>query len=177
MGTYLRRIPHELTCFLFVAGVWATYLLIAADDRFYHDAASYWRLGDLFEHEGRFSLLSYDEAYRGYALPLWNHGLGALAAEVGIGDSTIVQLTGSLLVATLGVVVVPRLARALFSDADVGWARVLAFNALLFVFWRDHLGFPSPTFRRCLRGGLACSGCSVGRMRDTRSQESDSAWQ
>ena len=35
-----------------------------------------------------------------------------MAAAIGIGDSTIVQLTGSLLVATLGVVAVPRLARA-----------------------------------------------------------------
>jgi hypothetical protein len=155
VGTLLRRVPPGPACFLLVAIIWATYLLIAADDRFHHDALRYWRLGDLFEEDGGFSLLAYDDPYRGYALPLWNHGLNEVAELASIGDSTIVQLTGALLVAALGVVVAPRLARALFSDADVAWWRVLALNGLLFLYWRDHLGFPLSDFPALL---AACVG-------------------
>ena len=164
MGTFLRRIPPEPACFLLVAGTWATYLVVTGDDRFYHDAARYWQLGDLFGQGAHFSLLAYDYPYRGYSLPLWNHGLDIVASVVGIGDSMIVQLTGSLLVAMLGVVVVPRLARALFSEAAVGWGRVLALNGLLFVFWRDHLGFPLSDFPALL---AACVGV-LGLLRATK---------
>lgn len=164
MSTFLRRIPPEPTCFLLVAATWATYLLVAGDDRFYHDAASYWQLGELFGQNAHFSLLAYDHPYRGYSLPLWNHGLDIVASVVEIGDSTIVQLTGSLLVATLGVMVVPRLARALFSEAAVSWGRVLALNGLLFLFWRDHIGFPLSDFPALL---AACVGV-LGLLRATK---------
>jgi len=164
VGTFLRRIPPEPTCFLLVAATWATYLLVAGDDRFYYDAASYWQLGELFGQNAHFSLLAYDHPYRGYSLPLWNHGLDIVASVVEIGESTIVQLTGSLLVATLGVMVVPRLARALFSEAAVSWGRVLALNGRLFLFWRDHIGFPLSDFPALL---AACVGV-LGLLRATK---------
>ena len=163
MSVLLRRVPREPACFTLVATVWAVYLVLAGDDRFYHDSARYWQLGELFGRHGDFSFLAYDYPYRGYSLPLANHGLDVVGSIVGIGDTTIVKLTGALLAATLGVVVLPRLARALFSEAAVGWGRVLALNGLLFLYWRDHFGFPLSDFPAFL---AACVGV-LGLLRAT----------
>ena len=63
-----------------------------------------------------------------------------------LGDVTVVKIFGALLAATLGVVVLPRLARALFPNAALSWDRILALNALLFLYWRDHFDFPLADF-------------------------------
>ena len=85
------------------------------------------------------------------------------------------KIFGALLAATLGVVVLPRLAKALFPNAALGWERVLALNALIFLFWRDHFDFPLADFPALtaasigvillLRGGTwgyALAGLSLG---------------
>jgi hypothetical protein len=157
-----RRIPVELTCFPIVAAVYALHLFITGYDRFYYDSGVYWQLGHAFEHEGHFSLVAYHEAPggypRGYALPLLNHVLQFIASGVGIGDVTVVKLFGSLLAATLGVIVVPRLARGLFPDASVGLGRILALNALIFLFWRDHFDFPLSDFPALLAAAAGLLG-------------------
>jgi hypothetical protein len=81
---------------------------------------------------------------------------------VGIGDVTIVKLFGALLAATLGVVVVPRLATRLFPNASIGFGSVLGLNALLFFYWRDHFGFPLSDFPAL----LACTLGLLGLLRD-----------
>jgi hypothetical protein len=141
-----------------VAGAYVVYFLSAGYDRFYHDSDLYWKLGRTFRHDGHFSLVSYDNTLRGYSLPLFNHGLQAVASAVGISGVTIVELTGALLAATLGVVVLPRLARQLFSEAAIGWWRVLALNGLVFLFWRDHFNFPLTDFPALLVASIGLLG-------------------
>lgn len=141
-----RRIPPELPCFAVVAGAYAVHFLISGYNSFYYDAANYWQLGERFKHNGHFSLVAYDSPWRGYSMPLLNHVLQVIASVAGLGAVTIVKIFGALLAATLGVVVIPRLARQLFPAAAIGPGRVLALNALIFLYWRDHFDFPLSDF-------------------------------
>jgi len=136
----------EPACFLVVVAVYLLHFARSGYDRFYYDAAGYWELGALFGRDGVFSLLAFDDPIRGYSYPLFNFLLQTLADVLRVGDVTIVRISGALLAATLGVVVAPRLARAIFPGSDTGWVRVLAFNAVVFVLWRDHFQFPLSDF-------------------------------
>jgi hypothetical protein len=149
----IRRAAPELACFLLVTSVYLAHFVRAGYDRFYHDSAEYWELRTSFG-DG-FSLLAYDDPFRGYTLPLLNRALGWIADVSGASDVTTVEAVGGLLAATLGVIVLPRLARVLFSEAVVTWPRVLVLNALVFAFWRDHFAFPLSDFPAVL---AACVG-------------------
>jgi hypothetical protein len=142
----IRRVPLEPVCFALVAGIYAAHLFLSGYDRFYWDSSEYWDLGKLFGTDGHFSLLSFNYPDRGYFLPLLNRGLQEVASGLALGSVTIVKLFGALLAATLGVLVLPRLARRLFPHAAVSWGRVLALNGLLFLYWRDHFDFPLSDF-------------------------------
>ncbi len=135
------------------------YLFLSGYDRFYYDADSYWQQGGSFERGGHFSLYNFPGSSggfpRGYSLPLLNHGLHVVASSFGIGDVTAVKIFGALLAATLGVVVVPRLARTLLPGASVGWVRILVLNALIFLYWRDHFDFPLSDFPALVLAGVA----------------------
>ena len=141
-------------CFPIVFATYLVHLFVSGYDRFYFDADNYWDLGKQFRNHGHFSLVSYDGVFRGYSVPLLNHVLQALASGFGVGSVTIVKVFGALLAATLGVVVAPRLARALFSGAEIGPARVLALNGVLFLYWRDHFDFPLSDFPSLLVAAL-----------------------
>jgi hypothetical protein len=141
-----RRLPPEPVCFTLVAAAYGIHFLLSGYQGFYYDATEYWRLGTRFEHNGHFSLVAYDSPWRGYSLPLLNHVLQVLASAAGLTGVTIVKIFGALLAATLGVVVIPRLARQLFPAATIGPWRVLALNALIFLYWRDHFDFPLSDF-------------------------------
>lgn len=158
MPKRLRRIAPEVACFLLVTSVYLVHFALAGYGRFYHDAQGYWRLGEQLERGAGFSLFNHDDAYRGYALPLLNYGLQNVASAFGPSDVTIVHIVGALLAATFGVLVVPRLARALFSEARVGWGRVLLLNGLVFLFWRDYLGFPLTDFPALLAASVGLLG-------------------
>ena len=80
--------------------------------------------------------------------------LDATGGALGLGDVTVVKIFGALLAATLGVVVLPRLARALFPNAVLGWERILALNGLLFIYWRDHFDFPLADFPSLLTASI-----------------------
>ncbi len=146
--------PVRPASFLAVTLVYLLYFEVSGDDRFHSDALEYWQLGELFDSDGHFSLLSYDSGHRGYSLPLFNHGLQVVAAAAGVGGLGLVRLTGALLAATLGVVVLPRLARLLFPSAAIGWGRVLLLNALIFLFWRGHFSFPLTDFPALLAASV-----------------------
>jgi hypothetical protein len=132
--------------FTLVFGVYAIYLSIWGDPHFYYDAADYWRLGGTFGTSGHFSLLDFDSTLRGYSLPLFNRFLALIASHVSAGSVTIVQIAGSLEIALLGTILVPRVVRAYWPAAHLGPTRVLIFNVIVFLFWRDHLGFPLSDF-------------------------------
>jgi len=136
----------EAGCFSVVATAYFVYFRIWGDNRFYFDARRYWSLADRFQTEGHFSLLSYDNPIRGYSLPLLNDFLKAISSWLDIGSVTIIEFFGALLAATLAVILLPRLAKALFSNADTHWTRILLLNALVFLFWRGHLNYPLSDF-------------------------------
>jgi hypothetical protein len=163
----LRAVPQEPMCFVLVVAIYAAHLFASGYGQFYYDSGVYWQLGDSFEHNGHFSLLSYHVAPggypRGYSLPLLNHTLHVIASWIGISDVTIMKLFGALMAAVLGVVVLPRLARLLFPRASIGLARMLALNALIFLYWRDHFDFPLSDFPALL---VACIGL-IGLLRAT----------
>jgi hypothetical protein len=141
-----RHLKLEFVCFPVVAIAYGIHFLLSGYDSFYYDATEYWRLGDRFQHNGHFSLVAYDSPWRGYSVPLLNHVLQVLATAGGLGGVTIVKIFGALLAATLGVIVIPRLARQLFPAASIGPGRVLGLNALVFLHWRDHFDFPLSDF-------------------------------
>ena len=153
----------EAACFSLVFLFYFLYLELAGDDRFYYDAANYWELRTHFRDSGGFSLLAFDAPTRGYSLPFINFIIDSVGARLRLGDVTTARVFGSLVAATLGVVVVPRLAGLLFGKAHVGVARVLALNGLLFLYWRDHLGFPLTDFPALL---AVCAGL-IGLLRAT----------
>ena len=134
--------------------VYLVHLFASGYDTFYYDSNEYWQAGKLFNDGGGFSLLSYDYEWRGYSIPLLSHILDSIGGALGLGDVTVVKIFGALLAATLGVVVLPRLARALFPNAALGWDRVLALNALLFLYWRDHFDFPLADFPALLAASI-----------------------
>jgi hypothetical protein len=151
----LRRIPAEPVCFLAVAAAYLVHLFRSGYEQFYYDSLRYWELADLYERNGDFALLSYDFPFRGYSLPLLNYTLQEVASPFGLTDLTTVRLFGAAVAAALGVVILPRVARRLFPEASIGWGRVLALNALLFLYWRDHFDFPLSDFPALL---AACAG-------------------
>jgi hypothetical protein len=168
-----RRISIGL--FAGVFATYAVYLRIFGDPHFYYDAASYWSLGGSFGRAGHFSLLDYDSTLRGYSLPLLNRFLSVVAAHLGMGSVTTVQLFGALEIALLGTVLVPRAVRVLWPSGQITPLRILVFNVIVFFFWRDHLGFPLSDFpamtlavvallavSRGSSAGYAVAGVAVG---------------
>jgi hypothetical protein len=151
----VRRVPAEPASFALVVGVYLVHLFVAGYDRFYYDSAQYWQYGKTFESNGHFSLLAYSSEWRGYSMPLLSHVLQVVGSSLGLGDVTVVKIFGALLAATLGVVVVPRLAKRLFPGAAVTPTRVLVLNALIFLYWRDHFDFPLTDFPTLVLASLS----------------------
>ncbi len=121
---------------------WLVALALSGYDAWYYDADRYWALGLAFGPQDGFSLLAYRDPLRGYSFPLALRGLRGIAAAAGVGELAAVRLANAVLAAGLGTLVVPRLVRAVAPRAAVTLPRVLAFNALVLLFWRDHLAFP-----------------------------------
>lgn len=165
LSRQVRRFRLELTCFPIVAGVYALHFVLSGYSRFYYDSEEFWRVGGTFEHNGHFSLLAYNYGWRGYSMPLVYHVLQAIGAGLGAGGPTTVKVFGVLFAATLGVVVIPRLAWALFPAASINPGRVLALNALIFLFWRDHFQFPLSDFPAFLAGAVGVLGLLRGSPR------------
>jgi hypothetical protein len=147
-------LPAQVSCFVFVAAVYLLHFFLFGYDRFYYDAEGFWQLG-------KGAHFAYP--WRGYSVPLLSYTLHDVAAVVHVGDVTIVELWGAVLAAGLGVVILPRLARELFSNASIGIGQILAVNALLFMYWRDHFNFPLVDFPALAAASIGL----VGLLRST----------
>ena len=142
----LRAVPAGWVAFAVVLAAYLLYLPSSGYERFYFDSDLYWRLGDAFGSDGGFTLYAYPDPLRGYSFPLVLGGLRELADVLGLGPLTIVRVGNATLVAFLGTQLIPRLARRILPTAAVTLPRILLLNALVFVFWRDHLNFPATDF-------------------------------
>jgi hypothetical protein len=113
---------------------------------FIFDAAAYWDLANMFTQNGHFSLLNFGSPTRGYALPLIDHGLRVIGADIGWSDSMQAKLFNTLVFALIGTVLAPGLAEIVWPSRRWGLGRRLLLTAVLLVFWSGYLSVPLSDF-------------------------------
>ncbi|GAA4023875.1 hypothetical protein GCM10022409_04710 [Hymenobacter glaciei] len=134
--------------------VYALYLFSTEYHNLYYDAEDYWQLGHRFVRAGRFELLGYDDAMRGYAYPLVNFLCLAARKALGWPAVTVVKLVNAAFAGLLFGIVGPRLWRATTgAPQPPSLVRRLAWAALSFVFWRDYFNFSLSDFPAVLALG------------------------
>lgn len=137
-----------------IALAYALYLFSTEYHNLYYDAEDYWQLSHRFVRNGRFELLGYDDAMRGYAYPLVNFGCLALRKALNYPAVTVVKLLNAGLAGLLFGVVGPRLWQASTGAPQLpALARRLAWAGLGFVFWRDYFNFSLSDFPAVLALG------------------------
>lgn len=137
-----------------IALVYGTYLFSTEYHQLYYDAEDYWQLGHRFVRHGRFELLGYDDALRGYAYPLVNFLCLAVRKALNWPAVTVVKLLNAGLAGLLFGVVGPRLWQASTGAPRLpSLARRLAWAVLGFVFWRDYFNFSLSDFPAVLALG------------------------
>ncbi|WP_354582955.1 hypothetical protein [Hymenobacter sp. UYCo722] len=130
-----------------IALAYALYLFSTEYHNLYYDAEDYWQLGHRFVRHGRFELLGYDDAMRGYAYPLVNFGCLAVRKALSWPAVTVVKLLNSVLAGLLFGIVGPRLWQAsIGAPQPPSLVRRLVWVALAFVFWRDYFNFSLSDF-------------------------------
>jgi hypothetical protein len=142
--------------FVLVAAAYLVYLPLSGYNGFYYDAAAYWSLVDAFGRPGHFDLLAYHDAIRGYGFPLILRAIRSVFGHVGIGPVPAVRISQGILFALLGTQLLPRLVRRIFPEARITPLRILAFNALIFLFWRNYANFPLTDF-----AALTLMACAI----------------
>ncbi|MCB2380512.1 hypothetical protein LGH70_23160 [Hymenobacter sp. BT635] len=128
-----------LTGAIFLA--YCLYLPFSGYREMVYDALNYWTLTERFFHDGRFQLLSYNDALRGYFLPLLNLPAKAIAHFTHVEPLVLTRLMGAAWAALLFGWVAPALWLRLFPRHHLGWGPRVAFAALGFLFWRDYFNF------------------------------------
>ena len=132
---------------LVVALGFGLYLFASEYHHLFYDSADYWQLGHRFYHNGRFDLLAYDDALRGYAYPLFNLGCLAVRKALGWSAVTVVKLVNAALAGLLFGVVGPRLWQASIKGAALpSVGRRLLFAGLGLLFWRGYFNFSLSDF-------------------------------
>ncbi|MCI1187562.1 hypothetical protein MON38_09035 [Hymenobacter sp. DH14] len=146
---------HEAGLAVGIALAYALYLFSTEYHNLYYDAEEYWQLGHRFVQHGRFGLLNYDDAMRGYAYPLVNFICLAVRKALNWPAVTVVKLLNSVLAGLLFGVVGPRLWQASTGALQLpGLRRRLAWAALGFIFWRDYFNFSLSDFPAVLALGV-----------------------
>ncbi|GAA4356870.1 hypothetical protein GCM10023185_21070 [Hymenobacter saemangeumensis] len=136
--------------------VYLLYLLTSEYQNLYYDAENYWQLSHRFYQQGRFSLLGYDDALRGYAYPLVNFLCLVVRKALDWPAVRVVKLLNAGLAGLLFGVVGPRLWQAATDSPSLpSVARRLLWAALGFVFWRDYFSFSLSDFPAVLALGVA----------------------
>ena len=139
-----------------IAAAYALYLLTSEYKNLYYDAEMYWQLGHRFYQQGRFNLLAYDDALRGYAYPLVNFGCLALRKLFNVPAVTVVKLLNAGLAGLLFGIIGPRLWQLTTARLELPSAtRRLLWALLGFVFWRDYFNFSMSDFPALLALALA----------------------
>lgn len=137
-----------------IALVYGLYLFSTEYHNLYYDAEDYWQLGHRFVHNGRFELLAYDDALRGYVYPLVNFLCLALRKALNWPAVTVVKLLNSVLAGLLFGIVGPRLWQASTGALQLPpLARRMVWAALAFIFWRDYFNFSLSDFPAVLALG------------------------
>lgn len=121
--------------------LYCLYLPFSGYSETVYDALNYWTLTERFFHAGHFSLLAYNDALRGYFLPLLNLPAKAITHFTGTEPLVLTRLMGAGWAALLFGWLAPALWLTLFPRHRLGWLPRAAFAALGFLFWRDYFNF------------------------------------
>ncbi|UOQ70401.1 hypothetical protein [Hymenobacter cellulosilyticus] len=121
--------------------LYCLYLPFSGYSEMVYDALNYWTLTERFFQAGRFHPLAYDDALRGYLLPLLNLPAKAVAHFTGAAPLTLSRVMGAAYAAALFGWAGPALWLRLFPQHRLGWVPRLAFAGLGFLFWRDYFNF------------------------------------
>ena len=145
---------QEVSLTVAITLVYAGYLFSTEYHNLYYDAEEYWQLSHRFVRHGRFALLNYDDALRGYAYPLLNFLCLVVRKAFNWPAVTVVKLVNSGLAGLLFGMVGPRLWQASTSAPQLpALGRRLAWAVLGFVFWRDYFNFSMSDFPALLALG------------------------
>lgn len=135
--------------------------LLQGDKPFYYDASGYWGLAQSFVKDGTFSLLNFDNAIRGYLLPLINHGVQGAGNALSLNEYVQAKLLNAFVVSLVTTVLAPALAEQTWPAHRWGLGRRLLLAAVTLVFWRGYLNFPLSDFWAL--GAVLLALIAVGR--------------
>lgn len=143
-----RRRPWSIALAFGIAFVGTLVVaMLQAEKPFYNDSGQYWLLGETFTVNGHFSLLNFNNSLRGYVLPLVDHELQTLAADLRWTWSSTAKLFNVFTFALIGTVLAPAFIRTVWpTRPSWGLGRRLTLTTLLVVFWSGFLNFPLSDF-------------------------------
>ncbi|TGE29018.1 hypothetical protein [Hymenobacter metallicola] len=136
--------PARLLSWWVTGGIFLLYCLylpVSGYTEMVYDALNYWTLTERFFQHGSFHLLAYNDALRGYFLPLLNLPAKAVTHFTGADPLVLTRLMGAAYAALLFGWAAPGLWLALFPTHRLGWGPRLAVAAVGFLFWRDYFNF------------------------------------
>jgi hypothetical protein len=157
-----RPVVTALVPFAVVVVVAFVVALLQGDKPFYYDASGYWGLAQSFVKDGTFSLLNFDNAIRGYLLPLVNHGVQEVGNALSLSEYVQAKLLNAVVVAVVTTILAPALAEQTWPDHRWGVGRRLLLAAVTLVFWRGYLNFPLSDFWAL--GAVLLALIAIGRV-------------
>lgn len=110
-----------------------------------YDSADYLKLADAYVETGRFDFFSYPHTFRGYLFPLLLCIIRSLFIQnTGGGTNTLIFLMNSVFVAWFAVWGVKPFSSP--NHRRRAWLPILAFCALILIFWNDLLSYALTDF-------------------------------
>jgi len=132
----LTKVQQRYLAFAIVCAGYFAFLMTSADPVFHYDAGVYW--GSVTSY----SLNDYHLPYRGYSFPYLCFLMRQLAGWLHLDERVVFWSFSSLLMATLGTIIVPTLVKIAVPACKPRFWRLLAFNGLVFLFFRGHANYP-----------------------------------
>lgn len=125
--------------------VFLIYTISKCNYPFYHDSLGYWSYGKFFEKNGTFSLLNYDNALRGYLLPLLNYFIYKMGQSFHLSEENSFRIASSFFYSYLILKLIPQFVEAV-SAKKMSIPKRIIFLVLFFVFWRGYMLYPLTDF-------------------------------
>ncbi len=132
----LARVHQRRLAFAITFIAYMTYLLTSADRTFWGDASGYWGF------VRSYSLDAYTLSYRGYWFPYSCFLIRRFAAWAHSDPLVVFWTISSMVMASLGAIIVPSLVEATVPECKPGFWKIAAFNLLVFLFFRGYSSYP-----------------------------------
>lgn len=126
--------------FIASLGVNAFFAFVGALPTFtYGDSLGYWSTVPSFFVNGQFDFSDFRLSTFGYFYPLFDVMVSELSTATGIDPYTLFRLIDMLTLSTIGVLLVPRVLRAIWPEVELNAPRRLVLAAIISFFWRGLL--------------------------------------